>query len=173
MNFRGPFLHWIFGSWATATCDRPLEISCCLPCLWFDELARSSWQEDYFYWNNIQQHKRSWRSPDLWDGHSPGSAGKGLNEGTTTQGENYAWGHAKQDLSPKFPPPSTVPLSPRLSIQTSWVHMFNIPLSTGNHGCDSKINFLKANTQENSVKRMSVESTLRRGITKMNQDVTY
>lgn len=115
MNFRGPFLHLIFESWVTATCDRPLEISCCLSCLWFDELARSSWQEDYFYWNNIQQHKRSWRSPDQWDGHSPGSAAKGPNGGTTTlfhrqgvkprQGEDLAWGHAKQDLSPKSPRP--------------------------------------------------------------------
>lgn len=151
MNFRGLFLHWIFESWATTTCDRPLEISCCLSCLWFDELAQSSWQEDYFYWNNLQQHKRSWRSLDLWDGHSPGRAAKSLNGGTTMQfhrqgvkprqGENLAWGHTKQDLSPKCPPPSTVPLSPELSIQTSRIHMFNITLSTRNHGCDSEITF--------------------------------
>lgn len=145
MNFRGPFLHWIFESWATTTCDRPLEISCCLSCLWFDELAQSSWQEDYFHWNNLQQHGRSWRS--LWDGHSPGRAAKRLNGGTTRlfhgqgvkprQGENLAWGHTEQDLSPKSP----VPLSPKLSIQTSWVHMFNNSLSTSNHGCDSEITF--------------------------------
>lgn len=141
MNFQGPFLHWIFASWATATCDRPLEISCCLSCLWFDELARSSWQEDYFHWNNIQQHKRSWRSLDLWDGHSPGSAVKRQN-GTTAlihgqgvkprQGENLAWGHAKQDLSPKSPPPNLCRLNfPSKPVESMCLTSHCLQVTTG------------------------------------------
>lgn len=120
MNFRGPFRHWIFESWATATCDRPREISCCLSCLWFDELARSSWHADYFYWSNIQQHKRSWRSPDRRGGMDTALLLQQRSRGRTGEpvmllrrrdakpywGEELARGHAKQDLSPKSPSPA-------------------------------------------------------------------
>lgn len=125
MNFQGPFLHWIFESWATATCDRPREISCCLSCLWFDELARSFWHADYFYWSNISQHKRSWRSPDHPGGMDAAPLVRPRGWGCTggpvmllrrrgakpRRGEELARSHAKQDLSPKSPKPGTVPLS--------------------------------------------------------------